>query len=98
MLRSFDYAVHTSLRPRHKGDPALGKAWLQQVTAAYLGAYYQTAAGADFLPSDETGRQILLDAFLLEKALYEVKYELNNRPTWVGIPLKGILSVMGVAD
>jgi maltose alpha-D-glucosyltransferase/alpha-amylase len=98
MLRSFDYAVHTATRRRRKGDPTLGKRWLDEVTAAYLGAYYQTAGGASFLPADDTGRQVLLDAFLLEKALYEVKYELNNRPTWVDIPLKGILSLMGVAD
>ena len=98
MLRSFDYAVHTSLRPRHKGDPALGRAWLREVTGAYLAAYYETAGSASFLPADETGRKVLLDAFLLEKALYEVRYELNNRPTWVGIPLRGILSLMGVSD
>jgi len=68
------------------------------VTATYLGAYYETAGAASFLPPDETGRKVLLEAFLLEKALYEVRYELNNRPTWVGIPLKGIRSLMGVSD
>ena len=98
MLRSFDYAVHTSLRPRHRGDPALGRTWLREVTGAYLAAYYETAGSASFLPADETGRKVLLDAFLLEKALYEVRYELNNRPTWVGIPLRGILGLMGVTD
>jgi predicted trehalose synthase len=36
----------------------------------------------------------LLEAFLLEKALYEVVYELNNRPTWLGIPLRGVLQVL----
>ena len=41
---------------------------------------------------------MLLDTFLLEKALYEVRYELNNRPDWVPIPLRGILSLMGVSD
>ncbi len=41
---------------------------------------------------------MLLDAFLFEKAFYEVRYELNNRPDWVGIPLKGILSLMGVPE
>jgi maltose alpha-D-glucosyltransferase / alpha-amylase len=98
MLRSFDYAVHTAMRPRRKADLTLGKKWLQEVTAAYLSAYYRTAGTASFLPADDTGRQVLLDAFLLEKAFYEVRYELNNRPNWVGIPLKGILGLMGVAD
>ena len=98
MLRSFDYAVHSALRPRHKGDPGLGAKWLTEVTRAYLAAYYEAAAGATFLPADETGRAVLLDAFLLEKAFYEVRYELNNRPDWVGIPLKGILNLMGVPE
>jgi maltose alpha-D-glucosyltransferase/alpha-amylase len=98
MLRSFDYAVHTAIRPRHKGDPVLGKTWLRQVTAAYLAAYFESAGAATFLPIDDAGRQVLLDAFLFEKAFYEVKYELNNRPSWVGIPLKGILNLMGVTD
>ena len=98
MLRSFDYAVNTALRARRRADPALGRRWLQEVTAAYLAAYYERAAGARFLPADETGRSVLLDTFLLEKALYEVRYELNNRPDWVPIPLRGILSLMGVSD
>jgi maltose alpha-D-glucosyltransferase/alpha-amylase len=98
MLRSFDYAVNTALRARKRADPALGRRWLEEVTAAYLAAYYERAAGAGFLPTDETGRSVLLDTFLLEKALYEVRYELNNRPDWVGIPLRGILNLMGVGD
>jgi maltose alpha-D-glucosyltransferase/alpha-amylase len=98
MLRSFDYAVNTAFRPRRKGDPALGRTWLEKVIETYLAAYYETAGDASFLPADETGRKVLLEAFLLEKALYEVRYELNNRPTWVGIPLKGIRGLMGVSD
>jgi maltose alpha-D-glucosyltransferase/alpha-amylase len=97
MLRSFDYAVNTVVRARRKTDPELGSRWLQHVNAAFLAAYYESAAGASFLPADETGRAVLLDAFLLEKALYEVRYELNNRPDWVRIPLKGILGLMGAA-
>jgi maltose alpha-D-glucosyltransferase / alpha-amylase len=98
MLRSFDYAANTALRPRHRGDPAAAREWLQRVSIAYLAAYYATAGPATFLPADETGRAVLLDTFLLEKALYEVRYELNNRPDWVGIPLRGILGLMGVTD
>jgi len=98
MLRSFDYAVNTALRVRRRADPELGRRWLREVSSTYLAAYYERAAGARFLPADEAGRAVLLDTFLLEKALYEVRYELNNRPDWVGIPLRGILSLMGVAE
>jgi maltose alpha-D-glucosyltransferase/alpha-amylase len=58
-----------------------------------LRAYRETAQGAAFLPSDITEFQKLLDLFLLDKALYEVLYELNARPDWVRIPLLGIMSL-----
>ncbi|MDQ6692712.1 MAG: maltose alpha-D-glucosyltransferase, partial [Candidatus Dormibacteraeota bacterium] len=98
MLRSFDYASHTALRARPKVDPRLARDWSIAVRDAYLHSYYEVAGGAPFLPPDETGRTILLDTFLLEKALYEVRYELNNRPEWVGIPLRGVLQLMGVSE
>ena len=62
-------------------------------TAAFLRSYRQTAEGATFLPSRPEQLQTLLEAFLLDKALYELKYELNNRPAWVRIPLHGILDL-----
>jgi maltose alpha-D-glucosyltransferase/alpha-amylase len=98
MLRSFDYAAATALRKRPRADPALAREWRSAVWSAYLGAYYGAAGPASFLPADEASRQVLLDAFLLEKALYELKYEFNNRPDWVAIPLSGILQLMGVED
>ena len=98
MLRSFDYAAATALRKRPRADPALAREWRKAVWNAYLSAYYSAAGPASFLPADEASRQVLLDAFLLEKALYELKYEFNNRPDWVAIPLSGILQLMGVED
>jgi maltose alpha-D-glucosyltransferase/alpha-amylase len=63
------------------------------VTSEFLRAYVQTiAAKPDLLPSTEQS-QLLLNAYLLEKALYEVMYELNNRPTWLRIPVAGILGL-----
>jgi len=98
MLRSFDYAFHTALGDRPDVDRASARNWIDAVQAAYLAAYHELAAGAAFLPAVETDRAIVLETFLLEKALYEVRYELNNRPDWVGIPLRGILRLLGATD
>ena len=66
----------------------------QRSTAAeFLRAYRETAADAAFLPTGEGGMRGLLSIYWLDKALYELSYELNNRPGWVRIPLMGILSL-----
>ena len=61
--------------------------------AEFLRAYRNTAQDALFLPSSDDSFRKLLAIFLLNKALYELSYELNNRPAWVRIPLMGILSL-----
>ncbi len=102
MLRSFDYGAYAGLfrftndRPQDfdRLEPwaALWQAW---TSAAFLRAYRDTAAGAPFLPTDPGQLDALLDFFLLDKAFYELLYELNNRPDWVRIPLRGILALLG---
>ena len=57
--------------------------WQVWASWAYLKEYLKTAEGADFVPSDREELRILLDAFLLDKAIYELGYELNNRPDWL---------------
>ena len=52
------------------------------------------AAGAAFLPPEPAAFAVLLDAFMLDKAFYELVYELNNRPDWVRIPLRGVLELL----
>ncbi len=104
MLRSFHYAVHGSvLRSelgaaiRRQDETALEpwvRAWYQWVSASFLRGYRQATAGAAFLPADEAEWAVLLDAFLLHKAFYELTYELGNRPDWVSIPLRGILELV----
>ena len=63
------------------------------MAAEFLCAYLASADAGGFLPPDREDFRRLLETFLLDKALYELEYELNNRPTWVRIPLAGILSI-----
>ncbi len=95
MLRSLDYAGQTALARRPTeglGDAAeLAQAirqWESEARATFLDAY-ATAAGA-VLFDDWSRMQPLLDLFILQKTLYEVRYELAQRPDWVGIPLRGL--------
>ncbi len=100
MLRSFSYAAYASLisyTARHPEDVARLEPWAQlwerSAGAVFLRAYQETVQGAEFLPTDTSDSQKLLDVFLLDKALYEILYELNARPAWVRIPLMGIMSL-----
>jgi maltose alpha-D-glucosyltransferase/alpha-amylase len=100
MLRSFHYAAFgTLLNPRVGGDvrredvPRLepwATAWYVTVCAGFLGAYLKEAAGQPFLPADRDELIALLELSMLQKTLYELSYELNNRPDWVSIPLRGL--------
>jgi maltose alpha-D-glucosyltransferase/alpha-amylase len=104
MVRSFHYAAHmallgrtpTVLRPEDR--PVLetwAQAWYRWVSAVFLKSYLEIMADTPILPQSYEGKRVILDAFMLDKALYEVNYELNNRPDWVGVPLQGILQVVG---
>jgi len=64
---------------------------------AYLQTYLAVAGNAIFLPGSPEDLKLLLDAYLVEKAVYELGYELNNRPAWVSIPLQGILQTVQAA-
>ncbi len=96
MLRSFQYAAYAALFESKAQNrlESWAEFWTHEVGAIYLNAYFSSARSLRCIPSDTAERQVLLDAFLLQKALYELAYELNNRPGWVLIPLRGILSLM----
>ncbi|RYD71309.1 MAG: alpha-amylase, partial [Verrucomicrobiaceae bacterium] len=96
MLRSFHYAAHSGLGQAQDASELLpwAEAWALVTSRLFLDGWRETTAGAGFVPKSSDELRLLLDAYLLEKALYEVAYELNNRPTWVGIPLRGIASVL----
>jgi maltose alpha-D-glucosyltransferase/alpha-amylase len=96
MLRSFSYVQHSALRSvAHDAAEAaklapLAQAWESEVRAAFLSSYDALARPA-MLYASALASGGLVGLFELEKALYELRYELGNRPTWVGIPLQGIL-------
>ena len=100
MLRSFAYAAYAGLinystrRPEDfdKLEP-WARLWERSTAAEFLRAYREGAAEGRFLPEVESDLRGLLAVFWLDKALYELSYELNNRPDWVRIPLIGILSL-----
>jgi len=66
----------------------------QWMSSSFLGGYLETVEGASILPADPAQVRLLLDALVLEKAAYELEYEINNRPDWVEIPLRGILDTL----
>lgn len=101
MVRSFQYAAYAALREispagavSHSVMESWADYWAAWVSAAFLRAYFEKAGKLPFAPADGKERRSLLDAFLLQKALYEIVYELNNRPDWVPIPLRGLLCLL----
>lgn len=102
MLRSFSYASHIALlnytarRPDDRAQLApWANLWEASMSAEFLRAYRHTAGDAAFLPTGPGTLETLLDAFLLDKAFDELRYELDHRPEWIRIPLEGALSLPG---
>jgi maltose alpha-D-glucosyltransferase/alpha-amylase len=101
MVRSFHYAAHASLlrhpSVRSEDMPFLEpwvKVWYHHISTIFMDAYRETVGSAPFLPKKDEELAVLFNAFLLEKAVYELGYELNNRPDWVLIPLRGIQYIL----
>jgi maltose alpha-D-glucosyltransferase / alpha-amylase len=105
MIRSLSYAAHSGLNQflntNHKDErtsdagnlTAWATCWQDSASSAFLRSFRETiASNPQLLPPPEQS-QALLEVYLLEKALYELLYELNNRPTWLPIPLAGILAL-----
>ena len=105
MLRSFHYAAFGTLVSERVGGAVRPEdvahlepwahLWYRWVAAAYLRAYLAASEGAGYLPSSVAGTAALLEVSMLAKALYELGYELNNRPEWVGVPLRGLYEMLG---
>jgi maltose alpha-D-glucosyltransferase/alpha-amylase len=102
MLRSYSYAAYAALFAFSVHAPAeqaalepWADAWQHWTGEAFLKGYTTTAGVSPLLPDSEPAHRALLEAFTLDKALYELGYELNNRPDWVRIPLIGVRSLIG---
>ncbi len=104
MLRSFHYAAYTLLLQQENGQRSpqeqlrvLGhyaQYWQKWVSATFLKTYLEVSGNSSFIPQDREELALLLDLYLLDKAVYELGYELNNRPSWVRIPLDGISQLL----
>jgi trehalose synthase-fused probable maltokinase len=90
MLRSFAYAASASDLQRGRLAP---EGWEERAREAFLAGYLETVDPV-LLPPGEAPTRTLLSIFELEKAVYELRYELNNRPDWVGIPVAGIVRLL----
>src|SRR6266478_870876 len=95
MLRSLDYAVHATLAPA-SGPTGAGERWVGRASAAFLEGYLGeiVRAPARLLPAAPAGVARALSVFELDKALYEVRYEVDNRPAWLAIPLRGLTRLL----
>jgi maltose alpha-D-glucosyltransferase / alpha-amylase len=101
MLRSYAYVAATAVRQMAEIQPAAlpvlqehAEEWRRQVTAAFMERYLSAVAGVASMPADPAAARALLDFFTLEKAVYEIDYELSQRPQWVTVPLAGVLGLL----
>ncbi|HUS27092.1 MAG TPA: putative maltokinase, partial [Kofleriaceae bacterium] len=100
MLRSLEYASAAALRDgRHRPEdmPVLSvwaRAWTEWVSASFLGGYLDRVAGTKLIPPNDADTEQLLRFFMFEKVIYEIGYELDNRPEWVEIPMRGLLTLL----
>lgn len=101
MIRSFHYAVYSTVMQdqynsqRRESDLLeWADLWYHYISRFYMQGYLDQVKGADFIPEKEEDLKILMETYLLEKAVYELNYELNNRPDWVLIPIRGIESII----
>jgi len=101
MLRSFDYAAHAAVRGHPEVRPEVEERlqreveqWKRTTVERFLAGYREETAGCPSVPTDDGSFNRLLELFLLEKVLYEIRYEAANRPDWLGIPLEGALRLL----
>jgi maltose alpha-D-glucosyltransferase/alpha-amylase len=106
MLRSFHYAAFAPLLGTSGNEPVdatrfermrvWAESWNAQVRDAFLAEYFTASGAAPFMPDTPAETSRLLELYVLEKAVYELGYELNNRPDWVGLPLEGVSKVLAI--
>jgi maltose alpha-D-glucosyltransferase / alpha-amylase len=107
MLRSFHYAAYAPLLAEISGREVTQEGlisldfwaqyWQTWVSATFLKAYLRTSGSASSLPQSREELAVLLDVYVITKAVYELGYELNNRPRWLRIPLQGVSKLLDAA-
>jgi maltose alpha-D-glucosyltransferase/alpha-amylase len=103
MIRSFHYASQVAgtrlardltLADEHNRLDPLLDVWYRSISGAFLRSYLEVAQSGSFLPTNRDELARLLDFLLLEKAIYEVGYEADNRPAWLAVPVQGVLDLL----
>src|SRR5690606_33383030 len=106
MLRSIDYLARSILRETVQGLPPESaraaqerlQLWRDTTVAQFLEGYRSEIEGSSVHPEDREFETALLDLFLIQKAAYEIMYELSNRPAWAELPMSGLLELLGGED
>ena len=105
MMRSFNYAAYAALTRVSAERPSdlallepLAHAWERETRAAFLHGYHAAIIGFTSWPRSPQHGQALIDLFLVEKALYELRYELDNRPDWAYLPQAGLLEMLANSE
>src|SRR6201999_2570501 len=101
LIRSIDYSATAALEralqvaPDENGRLATALAeWRDRATEAFLAAYRETMTNPQLWPSNRRAAEQMLNFFLIEKAFYEIEYELAHRPDWLRVPLTGVLRIL----
>jgi maltose alpha-D-glucosyltransferase/alpha-amylase len=105
ILRSFDYAAAAAARTvaelpalEVEDFQAFCNEWRALSVGAFMSAYRETIGDCPVWPENREGAADLLDLLVLDQAIYEVGYELANRPAWLSIPLKAVVKLLGGAE
>jgi maltose alpha-D-glucosyltransferase/alpha-amylase len=101
VIRSIDYSTTAALdraiqlSPDEGGQLATAlNSWREQSSLAFWDAYQENLSDSQLWPTGRHQSNCLLDFFLLEKAIYEIGYELANRPDWLRVPLEGTIRIL----
>ncbi len=101
MIRSLHYAAYSNiLSPEYEQQRKEGnleewaETWHYYISRLYIKGYFDKAGKKDYVPKKHEDFKILMHTFLLEKALTELNYEIDNRPEWIIIPLRGIKEIL----
>lgn len=101
MVRSFHYAAYSGLFLNKEIDREeaarllpFAELWYRCMSGFFMKAYLETVQGSAFVPAQKEDLEVMMQTYILEKSIYELNYEVNNRPDWVIVPLRGIKSIM----